>query len=138
MTRQAMGEGEQREAARRRSSRIILASAVAVGVVLIVGTALSKEPGGRVTPAWGIAFTLIYLGMLLLARRVSRRTSDEFDLRNSVRAMAFGAVVIGFLYPPWYFLWRGQLVPEPSHELLYVLLILSITGRFLWRKFRGG
>jgi hypothetical protein len=36
----------------------------------------------------------------------------------------------------WYLLWKGQLVPEPSHQIIFVAFYIVMLAAYLIRKFR--
>lgn len=130
-----IGEGERREAARRRGERAAIRGAIVVALVLIGGTWLTKHSGGNVGAAWNIAVALLYPAALIFAVWRSRRITDEVQARNGVRAMAAGAAFYALVYPSWFFLWKGGVTPEPSHELLYVAMTVVIALRYVQRKF---
>lgn len=131
-----MGEGERREAMRRRRERMVVVASLGVAVAIVAGTWLFKRPGGAVAPGWAVAFTLIYVGVLAGCWAFARRFADEVELRTGKAALATAALAQLFLFPPWFFLGSAGLVPAPDAETLYLASIGMILLAFIWRKFR--
>jgi hypothetical protein len=131
-----MGEGERAEAARRRRVAILFAASVVVAVAMVVGTAIFKEGHGRITSGWAIGFVGLYLLAMFGSWRFACRASDEVELRSTVGALATGGGAYALVYPCWYFLWRGGLTPEPSHEALFVITFVTIMTAYFWKRFR--
>ena len=65
-----------------------------------------------------------------------RRTTDEVERHNNLWGLGMGASAVMLVYPPWWMLWRGGLVGEPSHVALFLLLVAISTAFYLWKKFR--
>jgi cation transport ATPase len=131
-----MGEGERAEATRKRRAAMLVAASMVVAVAMVVGTAVFKQGHGRITPGWAIAFVGLYLLAVFGSWRFACRVSDEVELRANVGALATGGTAYALVYPSWYFLWRGGLVPEPSHEALFVIAFLATMTAYLWKRFR--
>jgi hypothetical protein len=36
----------------------------------------------------------------------------------------------------WFVLWRGALVPEPSHQILFLVTMIAALVTYLWKKLR--
>ena len=136
MTGTAMGEGERAEAARGRRAAMLAGASAVVAVAMIVGTAIFKQGHGQIAPGWSIAFVGLYLLMMFACWRFACRVSDEVELRANVGALAAGGIAYALVYPSWYFLWRGGLTPEPSHELLFVIVFVATMIAYLWKRFR--
>jgi cation transport ATPase len=136
MTSRTMGEGERAEAARKRRAAMLFAISMAVAVAMVVGTAIFKQGHGRIAPGWAVAFVGLYLVAVFASWRFACRVSDEVELRNNVGALAAGGTAYALVYPAWYFLWRGGLVPEPIHEALFVVAFLTTMTAYLWKRYR--
>ena len=131
-----MGEGERAEAVRKRRAAMLFAISMVVAVAMVVGTAIFKQDHGRIAPGWAIAFVGVFLLAVFASWRFACRVSDEVDLRNNVGALAAGGTAYALVYPSWYFLWLGGLVPEPIHEALFVVAFLATMTAYLWRRYR--
>ena len=134
--RMAMGEGERAEAERKRRAAMLFALSMAVAVAMVVGTAVFKQGHGRIASGWAIAFVGLYLLAAFASWRFACRVSDEVELRNNVGALAAGGTAYALVYPAWYFLWLGRLVPEPIHEALFVVAFLATMIAYLWKRYR--
>jgi hypothetical protein len=136
MTSKAMGEGERAEAQRLARVRARVLGAL-VCAVLIIGSAwLFKQSGGRIAPAGAITIVIVYLVALIGFGWRTCRRADEVEIRDNLVALAAAAGFYGLVYPGWYFLWKGGLLPEPSHELMYIAMIAVTTLTYLWAKIR--
>lgn len=136
MTGMATGEGERAEAERKRHAAALFALSIVVAVAMVAGTAIFKQDHGQIAPGWAIAFVGLYLLALFACWRFACRVSDEVELRNNVSALAAGGLANALVYPSWYFLWRGGLMPEPSHELLFAVVFLTTMLAYIWKRYR--
>jgi hypothetical protein len=126
--------GERAEAARRRRARAMIAASIAIAVLIVVGTAVFKRPGQQVAPGWAIAFVLLYVGALLFGGWRACRLADEVEARNNRAALVWAACFYGLAYPAWFFLWKGGLVPEPDHMLMFAATFCVVMATYLARK----
>lgn len=132
----AMGEGERAEAARKRRAGMLFAGSMVVAVAMVVGTVIFKQGHGQLAPGWSVAIVGLYLLALFGSWRFACRVSDEVELRANVGALAAGGTVYALVYPSWYFLWRGGLVPEPSHEAVFAITFVAIMIAYIWKRYR--
>ena len=132
----AMGEGERAEAARKRRSLTITLVSLAVAVLIVAGTALFKRPGSGVAPAWAIAFSLLYVGLLFFSAWRGCSTVDEVEARVGIRALAVGTAVFGLVFPPWLFLGEAGLLPPADGAIMMMIVFGSVMLAYLWQRFR--
>lgn len=132
------GVGEQREAARMR--QIWLLYAVLAVVVFIAMRLMLHSPHHpeTATLSTGVALGVaaMYLIVTVAGSFIYFRRIDEVALHQNYWSNTVGTYVIVCGYPAWYLLWRGGFVPEPSHEALFIILSLTISAAYLWRKAR--
>jgi hypothetical protein len=136
-----IGPGEA--AARARSRRLLLYFVVlgAIGGVIGFVTAL-LEPnsanllsGRSVPPAFAIVAAIVILVAVVIGSLRYHSVIDEFERRDNLIAATWGANLLLGGYPVWLLLWKGGLVPEPQHLILYLAVLLTSGGVYLYRKF---
>jgi len=129
---------EAEKARSRRWRGIILASMIA-GFVSGFGFVALKQGDGFLTgtiPAWlGWVLALLYLVTMIAGSIAMRRVADELEMHNNLWGLAIGASALIFVYPPWWLLWRGEVLPEPTHEGLFLLLFVATALGYGWKKY---
>lgn len=135
------GEGEQREAARRkRFWQLVVALAVTGAIAgFVFGFALGYSDGG--THPLGDTVRLAIAAVLLLslagAAYLSWRffhTVDEVEIADNLWGSLIGFYVYTFLFPTWWALdWLG-VVPEPNGWAIFVASLAAATAAYGWRK----
>jgi hypothetical protein len=139
-----LGEGERRDAERRRRKWLIVAALAAAGAVpgfyvgLQHGQAVAESREFVRSPTLSLVFAGLYLvavigGGLLLGRYI-----DEVERQRSYQAVSFAGLALMVVYPTWFLLWKGGFVPEPIHWMLFVLFWLSLAVASLFYRFRQG
>ncbi len=132
--------GEQIERAKRRRRMVVLALMALVGMAIgFAAGKLDKLAVGQVTEwpeAAAIALALLYLGLLASAQWFGNRGADELERHNNTRSMMIGAYGYMAAYPVWYALWRGGFVPEPNHEILFLIFVASLLVGAIVARFR--
>jgi hypothetical protein len=131
-----MGEGERAEARRQARMRNMILGSMVCAVLIIGSAALFKQSGGRIAPAGAITITLVYLVALIGFGWRACRRADEVEIGHNLVALATAAGFYGLVYPGWYFLWKGGLLPEPIHEAMYVAMLAVTLMSYLWAKIR--
>lgn len=138
------GEGERRDAARRRKKWLIVAALAVAGAVpgfyvgVQYGQAAAESRPVVWSPTFALVFAALYLtavigGGLLLGRYV-----DEVERQRSYQAVSFAGLALMVVYPTWFLLWKGGFVPEPIHWVLFVVFWLSLALASLWYRLRQG
>ncbi len=132
--------GEQIERAKRRRRMMVLALMALVGLAIgFAAGKLDKATVGQVADwpeAAAIALALLYLGLLASAQWFGNRGADELERHNNTRSMMIGAYGYMAAYPVWYALWRGGFVPEPDHEILFLVFVGSMLAGAIVARFR--
>lgn len=134
------GAGEAAlKARRRRLYTIIGALALSGFVVGFLSARFEREGGGfleGIPAEWAIAASAIYLLTITIGTWRYYKVVDELERHDNrwAMTMALNLYLIG--YPIWFMLWKGGLVPEPSHEIIFVVLYLALMAAYGWKKFR--
>ena len=134
------GAGEAALKARRRRIFVIIGTLAASGFVLGFLSAHFEREDGEflegIPAAWAIIASLVFLLTCTVGTWRYFKAVDEFERRDNSWAMmmAFNVYLVG--YPIWFLLWKGGLVPEPSHEIIFVVLYFVLMAAYGWKKFR--
>ncbi|HEX8262946.1 MAG TPA: hypothetical protein VF547_08740 [Allosphingosinicella sp.] len=137
-----LGEGERREAARRRKRWLIVGALALVGFV--PGLYLGFEHGAAAaesrplvwSPTLAAALAGLYLASLLGGGVLLNGVMDEVERQRGYKAVSFAGAALMVVYPTWFLLWKGGFVPEPVHWILFALFWLSLALASLWYRFR--
>ena len=136
------GEGERREAARRRKRWLIVSALAAIGFVpgLYVGFQHGAAAAQGEMPVWSPTFAAalagLYLAALLVGTLLLNSVMDEVERQRGYKAVSFAGAALMVVYPTWFLLWKGGFVAEPVHWVLFVLFWLSLALASLWYRFR--
>ncbi len=132
--------GEARAKAKRRR---VWWSMGGIGVLSFVpgfylgysGHNVIDTPGASWPPVAVIVTAIVYLLVVIGGSVLLRRHIDELAMHNRLRATALAAGVYIIVYPVWWLLWMGALVPEPSHWQLFLLFYVSfVFGCFYYAR----
>ena len=146
MTKQTMtpppeagpGEAAARAQARRMTSwfAILLAIGGVIGMItaLLEPHAASIMSGGTVPPLFAIAAAVVTAVATVIGTRYLYTIADELELHNNMVAGAVGANALLLGYPVWFLLWKGGVAPEPQHIILFLLVLITTGGTYLFRK----
>lgn len=137
--RTGRGVGERREAARMRQIWLLYA---AIGIVVFMAMRLIQRPlyhpdTAALSPGVALGVAAAYLIVTVVGSLLYFRRIDELARHNNYWSNTVGTYAIVCAYPAWYLLWRGGFVGEPSHEAMFIILCLTISAAYLWRKARG-
>ena len=133
--------GERRERARRTRKAVLIGGIALVGAVsgFMIGYLDAEsliDPSRTWPPAMAIGLAFAYLAAVLGGGLALARQTDELELSRQYKAIAAAAGLYVLAYPVWFFLWKGTLLPEPGHELLFILFWLGMAGASLFYRFR--
>lgn len=136
------GEGERREAARRRKRWLIVAALALVGVVpgfylgYQDGAAMAQSRPLEWPPALAAGLAGVYLLAVFGGGFLMSKVMDEVERQRGYKAVSFAGAALMVVYPTWFLLWRGGFVTEPVHWMLFALFWLSLALATLWYRFR--
>jgi hypothetical protein len=136
------GEGERRDAARRRKRWLILAAIAVLGGVPAYyvgyqdGAALAQSRPLTWSPTLAAVLAGLYLVVTIGAGLLMHTVTDELERQRGYKAASLAGLVLMLVYPTWYLLWRGGFVPEPVHWMLFLLFWLSLALASLFYRFR--
>ena len=137
-----LGEGERREAARRRKRWLIVAALALVGVVpgfymgYQDGAAMAQSRPLAWSPAVAAALAVLYLVAVGGGGFLLNKVMDEVERQRGYKAVSFAGTALMVVYPTWFLLWRGGFVPEPVHWMMFVLFWLSLALASFFYRFR--
>ncbi|MGL4488817.1 MAG: PEP-CTERM sorting domain-containing protein [Rhizobiaceae bacterium] len=66
------------------------------------------------------------------------RNIDEVERNSNIVGTASGGGTLILCYPPWFLLWKGGLVPEPSHVAMFLIVCVSGALVFLIKQYSRG
>lgn len=136
------GEGERRDAARRRTRLLIVAALAVAGFIPGLylgyndGAALADSRPAVWSPTLSLGLVALYLVAVIGGGFLLRKVTDEVERQNGYKAASFAGMALMVVYPVWYLLWRGGFVPEPVHWMLFLLFWLSLALASLFYRFR--
>jgi hypothetical protein len=139
-----LGEGERREAARRRKRWLIVAGLLGIGIASGYSAGHYDSGADAVTgpaawpPAVAVGLAGIYLIASIGGSFLVNAVLDEVERKRGHMAMSFAGNALIVIYPAWYILWRGGLAVEPIHWVLFASFWLSLALATLWFRFRQG
>lgn len=142
MARPDIGPGEAADRARKRRYLAGVATLFLLGLPIGFLAARLEEgnDGGFLTgtlPPWFAAVAaLLTVAAIAGGSIVMHRRIDELDRRDNLIAGVMGANALLALYPAWFILWRGQLVEEPSHQALFLLVFGVSLLTYVFLKLR--
>ena len=135
--------GETAERTRRNRKLQIIGGVFVVGMIVgfLVGYREAEasalfDRSQPWPPAMAIAIAFSYLAAVIGGGIALSRHTDEFELMGQYKAVAFAALVYMLVYPVWFVLWMGALVPEPHHGILFGAFWLSVVAASLFYRFR--
>lgn len=124
MAKAELGPGERAERARRRRLGWIVGALFAAGLVTGFLMARTEGPEGLLQaamPTWlAVTLTGVYLSAVLIGSPLMLRHMDEHGRSEHLWFSAYGAGAFVIVYPAWFLLWKGRLVPEPHHLALFL------------------
>lgn len=140
MTRRGMGmtEGQGERAERSRSLRFwgIMAGFTLLGSIGGAAMIVMERSGGAMSTA--LAIGMVALGTVGVGAGAwwFLRDIDEVERRDNYVSCTIALNFYLILYVDWYFLWKGAVVREPDHEILFIATMIVMAGVYFWKKIR--
>lgn len=131
---------EQRK--RRREFRQGYVAFIACGIIATIGNAVfggGAIPGflrGELTPVVAVGLVAAWIAVILLFVWFGRDMLDEHETSCAVYGQSAATGIVVFGYPVWFLLWKGGLIPEPSHVTLFATLLFVSWAGFFYKKYR--
>lgn len=132
------GERIERETRRRRWLALGLLALLGMAVGMVAGK-LDKATVSGMTEwpqAAAIGLAVVYLVLMGGAQWLGDRTADELERHRTARSMVIGGYGYLSAYPVWYALWRGGFLPEPDHQILFLIFVVSLLFGAIFARFR--
>lgn len=139
MEQPEMSDGERAFIAKRRRVRLIWSALIGIGFVLGIATGIDSArigTGGEISPGMAIAAVVVLFAGVLGGSWFYFREIDELDLRDNLVACTIGLYFYALVYPSWYALSRGGLVPKTDPELIFVATLIVVTLAYFWKRLR--
>lgn len=133
------GEAVERKRRRRKYAILALVFVLAFPVGFLVGFTEADEllvMEDRWPPALALGLSFAYLGLVIGGALALSRQVDEVERMIKYKAVTVAASAYVFVYPVWFFLWKGGFVPEPMHVALYVGFLTVFLLASLFYRFR--
>ena len=137
--RDAEDEGAAAERLRQRKWLGLIGLCLAAGAATAVAVEATREAGvpGGMIPSWvAIGIAIVFLIISVGGTYAMVRITDEVEIHNNVWGFAAGSAALFVVYPVWCALWRGGLVPEPTHFALFAIAAVVSFLAYLWMKYR--
>ncbi len=136
-----MTDGERKERAARNRRWLILSLPFAAGLALggYIGSIKFKGLLDKSTdwpPAVSIGLAVAFVIGVLIGGRLHRKQADEVEIQNSYKGAAVAGTAYFTVYPVWFLLWKGGLVPEPMHFVLFLGFWGLLIACYLYYRYR--
>ena len=130
------GKGERAEKTRsRRFWGTLIVLFVAGGIIGGIHGFLTRGNWETMLPAgWAIFMAGTWLISVTAGTWYFFRSIDELEMRDNLWSGTVAVYFYCITYPTWYFLWKGALVPEPSHELLFLGTMFVMAAAYIGKK----
>jgi hypothetical protein len=133
--------GELRLKQREQRIWVIKGGLFVVGLVTgaIVGY-LAGDSGFASDAKWptsiAVALVVTYLSSIAIGTWLLRELCDEVERQLQYKSIAAAGLFYVLAYPVWFVLWKGNLMPEPSHWQLFIAFYLALAASYLFYRFR--
>jgi hypothetical protein len=133
--------GEQRLMVRQRRIYAIKGGLFVVGLLtgMITGYVAGDQGFGedaRWPTELAVALAVTYVTTIVTGAYLLWGLTDELERGLQNKSFVLAGLVYIIAYPIWFTLWKGGLLPEPSHTLLFLAFYLSMACSYLFYRFR--
>ena len=137
------GAGERMERGMRLRRRALFAGLFTVGLVsgIYVGHSgrnfealIGPEP--VMSPAAAFAVCAVLLVAVAVGALLLRRHMDEHEKLTHYKAASVAGNAFLLTYLVWFNLWKGGVVPEPAHLILFLVFLVAMMVGLLYYRFR--
>ena len=133
----AAASGERLERARRRRKYWIIGTIFVLGFVGGFTAGFTQaddlfDPAHTWPPALAIGLAVFFLVAVSGGGWLYSRQLDEFERTAKYKAVSAAASSYVIVYPVWLLLWKGGLVPEPMHVVIFLVFaaVMMIASLF--------
>jgi len=141
MTTSDQLSGEARLKQREQRIWAIKGSLFVVGMVTggIVGY-LVADSGFSADARWpaslAVGLVVTYLAAIGIGSWLLRELCDEVERQLQYKATTTAGLFYIIAYPVWFVLWKGGLLPEPSHWQLFLGFYAALLASYVFYRYR--
>ena len=89
-------------------------------------------------PAWlSIGMLVLLIGTAVISGLLAQRSYDEHQKMTLYKSISFAAAAYFLSYPAWFFLWKGDFLPEPMHGALFGIFYVGFILGFIYYRFKS-
>ena len=142
MAQRERGIGETAERARLKRLLLIFglcgAAGFAPGFFIGYTDADSLFDESTDWPAWlSIGMLVLLIGTAVISGLLAQRSYDEHQKMTLYKSISFAAAAYFLSYPAWFFLWKGDFLPEPMHGALFGIFYVGFVLGFIYYRFKS-
>ena len=143
MVEGASGAGEAEEKRKRRFKIAVFGTLFAFGLVSGFFIGHSAEgyeelfgPNPVMPPAVAIGLCIAFALAIAVGALLMKKNMDELERLNRYKAASLAGTSYLCTYIVWFFLWKGGVVPEPMHVVLFLVFLVSMFAGMAIYRFR--
>jgi len=128
--------GERAEVSRRNRFWGLMAGFMLLGGVAGATMVVMERNSGSLPAMLAIGLVVLLTLGVLAGGWWFLRDIDEVERRDNYIACTVALNFYLVVYANWYFLWKGAVVREPDHEILFLATMIVMAGAYSWKKIR--
>jgi hypothetical protein len=143
MVEGTQGTGEAEERRKRRLKIAIVGTLFALGMgsgMFLGHSARGYEqllgPDPVMPPSVAVGLCVALVAAMVLGALLMKKNMDELERLNRYKAASLAGTVYLTTYMLWFFLWKGGLVPEPMHAVLFLIFLIPMFAGLAIYRFR--